>query len=135
MVGTSPDRIVEIHGTVDRGELSLHRGWQGPMEETLDSAPPCRRGGPRVPRAAGRLKSATISFGQNLVPEDLMVSQLAAAEADESRDSCDAWHPVAGLPGIVLKTARASSSSTPRTPFDDWASVVRRDQSATSSPR
>src|SRR6185436_19172649 len=53
--GSSPGRVIEIHGTIH--------------------AVKCLECG-------GMLKSATISFGENLVPEDLMRAQRAAAGAD-----------------------------------------------------
>jgi NAD-dependent deacetylase len=78
--GTSPDRIVEIHGTF-REVGCLDCGERGPMSDALDRVragevdPSCRRCG-------GILKSATISFGQSLVQEDLIRSNNAAQECD-----------------------------------------------------
>ena len=40
------------------------------------------RGGSALPHCGGILKSATISFGQALVPEDLLRAQMAASECD-----------------------------------------------------
>src|SRR5436853_1121727 len=74
--GTSPDIVIEIHGTVHEAKC-LACGWRGPMEETLarvragDDDPACLQCG-------GMLKSATISYGENLVPEYLMRTQRAA---------------------------------------------------------
>src|SRR6476660_2119812 len=73
--GTSPERIVEIHGTVHASKC-LSCGWRGSMDETLDRV----RAGEADPECllcGGILKSATISFGENLVPEDLMRAQIA----------------------------------------------------------
>jgi NAD-dependent deacetylase len=78
--GTSPDRIVEIHGTF-REVGCLECGERRPMSEALDRVrageddPSCRSCG-------GILKSATISFGQSLVQEDLIRSGNAAKECD-----------------------------------------------------
>ena len=78
--GTSPEIVIEIHGTVHEVKC-LACGWRGPMEETLarvragDDDPACLECG-------GMLKSATISFGENLVPADLERAQRAAAGAD-----------------------------------------------------
>ncbi len=78
--GHDPERIVEIHGTIREFEC-LACGERGPMGDALDRVrlgevdPPCLVCG-------GILKSATISFGQNLVPDDLERSFAAAAEAD-----------------------------------------------------
>ena len=67
--GQSPDRVIEIHGTVFSAEC-LGCGRRIPMREALDRVdagepdPPCAVCG-------GILKSATISFGQSLRPEVL----------------------------------------------------------------
>ena len=68
--GTDPDPVVEIHGTMREVEVPELRRARARWSETLDRVrageedPPCRTCG-------GILKSATISFGENLVPEDL----------------------------------------------------------------
>jgi NAD-dependent deacetylase len=127
--GTSPERIVEIHGTVHAAKC-LGCGWRGPMEETLDRV----RAGDDDPECllcGGILKSATISFGENLVPEDLMRAQLASAEADLflAAGTTLTVHPAAGLPEIALQNgARLVILNAQETPFDDWASAIRRDQ-------
>ena len=83
--GSSPELVVEIHGNV-REAKCMSCGWRGPMEETLDRVrageadPPCLECG-------GILKSATISFGENLVVEDLERAQAAAAAATSSSPS------------------------------------------------
>ena len=55
--------------------------WRGPMDETLDRV---RAGDPDpvCVDCGGMLKSATISFGENLVAADLDRAQRAAAGAD-----------------------------------------------------
>src|SRR5690606_36070949 len=74
--GNSPEKIVEIHGTM-REVVCMSCGERWPMEHALDRVqageedPDCRECG-------GILKSATISFGQALVPEDLMRAEAAA---------------------------------------------------------
>ena len=61
--------------------VCLSCGERAPMERALDRVrageddPPCRTCG-------GILKSATISFGQSLVPEDLERAFAAAEECD-----------------------------------------------------
>jgi len=78
--GSDPALVVEVHGTI-RDVLCLDCGDRAPMERALERVrageadPPCRSCG-------GILKSATISFGQNLVPEDLERAMIAAREAD-----------------------------------------------------
>jgi len=64
--GTSPDKVIEVHGTM-RKVMCMSCDWRGPMEPVLDRV----RGGeedPACERCGGVLKSATISFGQPLVP-------------------------------------------------------------------
>src|SRR3954462_1294716 len=78
--GSSAARVVGGHGTT-REVTCLSGGERAPMERALarvqagEEDPPCRTCG-------GILKSATISFGQNLVPEDLDWAQLAAEACD-----------------------------------------------------
>ena len=85
--GSDPDRIVEIHGTV-RDVVCLRCGDRQPAEPVHarvragEADPACtvaRAGGAPC---GGILKSATISFGQSLVPEDLYRAEHAAAACD-----------------------------------------------------
>ena len=78
--GSDPARVVEIHGTM-REVQCLTCGFRGPMQETLDRV----RAGevdPLCPVCGGILKSATISFGQDLVAADLDRSFRAAVACD-----------------------------------------------------
>ena len=78
--GSDPAKIVEIHGTL-REVVCMACDERAPMERALvrvragEDDPPCRTCG-------GILKSATISFGQGLVFDDLSRSQAAAEECD-----------------------------------------------------
>jgi NAD-dependent deacetylase len=78
--GSDPAKVVEVHGTV-RDVMCLDCGDRAPMQAALDRVaageadPPCRHCG-------GILKSATISFGQNLVVEDLERAMAAARATD-----------------------------------------------------
>lgn len=80
--GASPERIVEIHGTL-REVVCMAPGcnYAVPMQEALNRVrlgeddPPC-------PTCGGILKSATISFGQDLVYDDLVRAQAAAETCD-----------------------------------------------------
>ena len=78
--GVDPDKVVEVHGTVHRWAcLSCDAG--GPMPEAIERVrngeedPPC-------PDCGGIIKSATISFGQNLVPEVIAKAEDVAIAAD-----------------------------------------------------
>lgn len=126
--GTSDDILVEIHGTM-RDVVCMSCGERAPMERALqrvrdgEEDPPCRTCG-------GILKSATISFGQQLVSEDVARAQRAAA-------SCDLFlaigtslivYPVAHLPQIALDSgARLVILNGEPTPFDGVASAVLRE--------
>jgi NAD-dependent deacetylase len=78
--GSSPDLIIEIHGTL-REVVCMQCGDRNPMQVALDRVqageedPPCEKCG-------GILKSATISFGQGLVADDLARAEDAANECD-----------------------------------------------------
>ncbi|MGD8897964.1 MAG: Sir2 family NAD-dependent protein deacetylase [Acidobacteriota bacterium] len=95
--GTSPERLVEIHGTGGEVEcLSCHaRSEPGPH---MDSFAETRRP-PRCP-CGGLLKPATISFGQGLRAEDLARAARAAEACDLviSLGSTLSVHPAASFP-------------------------------------
>lgn len=78
--GSDPDRIVEVHGNV-REVVCMSCDYAAPMQTALDRV---RQGDadPACPVCGGILKSATISFGQNLVAEDIERSNMAAATCD-----------------------------------------------------
>jgi len=127
--GSSPERIVEIHGNV-REVKCLSCDWRGPMGPTLDRV----RAGDSDPRCGdcgGILKSATISFGENLVPDDLQRSQQAAARADVflALGTSLTVYPAAALPEFALANrARLIIVNAQTTPFDGHAAAVSRDQ-------
>ena len=79
--GSDPARIVEIHGT-GREVVCLHCGDRQPAEPVHervragDEDPACLAQGPDGAACGGILKSATISFGQSLVPGDLMRAEV-----------------------------------------------------------
>lgn len=78
--GSDPQLVVEVHGTMRRAVCwTCDARW--PMEVFLDRV----RAGeidPGCPDCGGIVKSATISFGQNLVEADLRRAMEAAAEGD-----------------------------------------------------
>jgi len=127
--GQSDDIVVEIHGNV-REAKCMTCGWRGPMAETLDRV----RAGEEDPRCLecdGILKSATISFGENLVAEDLERAQLAASDATVflALGTSLGVYPAAALPEIALRAgARLVIFNGEETPFDSLADAVLRDQ-------
>ena len=127
--GSSREIVIEIHGTVHDVKC-LQCGWRGPMEETLarvragDDDPVCLECG-------GMLKSATISFGENLVPEDLMRAQRAADGADVflAVGTSLGVYPAAALPEHALRAgASLAVLNAEPTPFDGVADFVFRDR-------
>jgi NAD-dependent deacetylase len=80
VAGSAPERVVEVHGTT-REVVCLACGERAAMERALarvragEEDPPCRTCG-------GILKSATISFGQSLVPDDLRRAERASRNCD-----------------------------------------------------
>ena len=78
--GNDPDKVIEVHGTV-RYTRCLSCGDRRPMPETLDRV----RAGEADPACevcGGILKSDTISFGQQLIPEVIDRALAVAAECD-----------------------------------------------------
>jgi NAD-dependent deacetylase len=127
--GQSPEIIVEIHGNV-REAKCMACGWRGPMNETLDRV---RAGDldPACLECGGILKSATISFGENLVAQDLERAQLAATRADVflALGTSLGVYPAAALPEIAHRAgARLVIVNEEPTPFDAVADAVLRDR-------
>jgi NAD-dependent deacetylase len=125
LAGSSDAVMVEIHGTM-REVVCMNCGERAPMERALERVrageedPPCRTCG-------GILKSAIISFGQSLVPEDLERAQLAAAGADVllAIGTSLGVYPAAYMPAITLRAGgRLVIINAEPTPFDKEADAV-----------
>ena len=125
IAGSSPDRVVEIHGTVHRWEC-VDCGARGPMDEALERV----RAGEPDPSCllcGGIVKSATIMFGQSLVAADLMRAEIAATEADVllAVGTSLSVYPIAAMVPIALEAGRAVVIvNAQTTPFDPQATVV-----------
>ena len=125
--GTSPERIIEIHGTV-RDFACLDCTDRGPIEVVLERV----RDGDEDPHCnscGGLLKSATISFGQALVASDLERAQLAAANSDLflAIGTSLTVYPVAALPEIAIQCgARLVILNAQETPYDRAAAAILR---------
>jgi NAD-dependent deacetylase len=123
--GSSPDKTIEIHGTV-HGAKCLQCGWRGPMSETLQRVEAGEED-PECLVCGGMLKSATISFGENLVPEDLERAHRAAQRADLflALGTSLGVYPAAGLPEVALSNgARLVIGNAQPTPFDQYAAAT-----------
>jgi NAD-dependent deacetylase len=134
--GHSPERVIEIHGTT-REVVCLDCGERAPMERALarveagEEDPPCRSCG-------GILKSATISFGQALVREDLRRAEQAARRCDLllAVGSTLSVFPVAGVvPAAREAGARVVIVNAEATAMDDLADAILRGPISTLLPR
>ena len=123
--GNDPTKVVELHGTM-RHVMCMACGERAPMERALDRVrageedPPCRTCG-------GILKSATISFGQNLVPDDLERAERAVNQCDLilAVGSSLTVYPAAGLVPLARSAgARIVIVNAEPTPYDDIADAV-----------
>jgi NAD-dependent deacetylase len=125
LAGTSAERVIEVHGTM-RKVVCMSCGWRGPMQETLERV---RRGeeDPACTLCGGILKSATISFGQALVPEVIEQAMRVAAEADVmlAIGTTLQVYPVAGaVPLAKSAGARVVIVNAQPTALDDLADAM-----------
>ena len=123
--GNSPDKVIEVHGTV-REYVCMSCGARGPMPVVLDRVrageedPPCLDCG-------GILKSATISFGQQLVPEVIDRAMQAAGEADlllAIGSTLQVYPVAAAVPRAKAAGARIVIVNAEPTHFDEVADAV-----------
>src|SRR3954447_1021921 len=136
MAGNAPEKIIEVHGTV-RKVVCMSCAMTAPMQEALDRVragepdPSCRDCG-------GILKSATISFGQALVPEVIARAMHAAAEADLflSVGTSLQVYPIAGAVEVAQAAGgRIVIINAESTPFDELADAVFREPIGTVLPQ
>jgi len=134
--GSDPARIVQIHGTM-REVVCLSCNERAPMERALarvragEADPACRSCG-------GILKSATISFGQALVREDLERAQRGAERCDLllAVGTTLAVFPIAGVVPVAKEAgARVVILNAEPTAMDDLADVVLRGSIGQVLPR
>ena len=125
VAGNSAEKVIEVHGSMRRF-MCWGCGMRGPMQRVLERVrageadPACRDCG-------GILKSDTISFGQQLVPEVIDQAMRAAGEADVflAVGSTLQVYPVAGAVDIARGAgARIIIVNAQPTPFDDVADAV-----------
>lgn len=136
MAGSSPEKVIEVHGTV-RKVVCMQCGMTAPMQRALDRVrageddPPCRDCG-------GILKSATISFGQQLVPQVIDAAMRAAREADLflAIGTSLQVYPIAGAVELASRArARIVILNAQETPFDAIADAVFREPIGSILPR
>jgi NAD-dependent deacetylase len=128
MAGNSPAKVIEVHGTM-RKVVCMSCSMTAPMQKALERVrageedPPCRACG-------GILKSATISFGQALVPEVIDGAMRAAREADLffAIGTSLQVYPIAGVVPLAREAgAKIVVLNAEPTPFDDIADAVFRE--------
>jgi NAD-dependent deacetylase len=135
VAGNSPRLVIEVHGSMRRF-MCWGCGMRGPMQKVLDRVrageedPPCRDCG-------GILKSDTISFGQQLVPEVIDRAMQAAGEADLfiAIGTTLQVYPIAG----AFDLARSAGAKTvivnaEPTPYDSMADAVLRESISAALP-
>lgn len=127
LAGNSRDKVIEVHGTM-RDVMCMACDWRGPMGPVLDRVrageadPPCDQCG-------GILKSATISFGQALVPAVIDRAMRAAEEAElllAVGSSLQVFPAAHVVPMAKASGARVVIINAEPTPFDEVADAVLR---------
>ena len=133
--GTSAEILIEIHGAL-ADVVCMNCGERGPMELALnrvragEADPPCRGCG-------GILKSATISFGQSLVHEDLerAMNEAQASDVFLAVGTSLGVYPAAYLPNRALAAGgRLVVFNQEPTPYDARADAVIREPLGRSLP-
>jgi len=124
--GSDPNRIVEVHGTA-REVVCLSCEYRDPMQVVLDRV---RQGedDPSCLHCGGILKSATISFGQNLVEDDISRAFDAAVDCDLmlAVGTTLAVYPIARVVPLAKQTAPVVILNGEPTEMDGLADVVVR---------
>jgi NAD-dependent deacetylase len=122
VAGNSRQRVFEVHGNLHQA-VCMSCGGKGPMQPVLERV----RAGEADPRCrdcGGILKSDTISFGQQLVPEVIEGALRAAREADLllSVGTSLRVFPIANAVPIAREAgARIVIMNAEATQFDDIA--------------
>lgn len=134
--GSAPERVIEIHGTI-RQVVCMACGDRNPMKMALERVQAGEQD-PQCTHCGGILKSATISFGQSLVTEDLMRAERAARDCDLmlAVGTSLSVFPIAG----VVPVAKQSGASVviingEPTDMDALADVVLRGNITELLPR
>jgi len=131
--GLNPERIVEIHGNANE-HLCISCGARGPMSDAVarveagDPDPHCEILVDGT-QCGGIIKSATISFGQSLVVEDLERAESAAERCDllVAIGSTLSVYPAAGVVPIAKDAGAAVIIiNGSETALDSLADVIIR---------
>ena len=128
IAGNSPDKVIEVHGTMRR-VMCWDCGMRAPMQKALERV----RAGEEDPKCracSGILKSDTISFGQQLVPEVIDRAMQVSGEGDVfiAVGTTLQVYPVAGTVEVARDSgARIIIVNAQPTAFDDVADAVFAD--------
>jgi NAD-dependent deacetylase len=123
--GSSPEIIVEIHGTV-RDVVCVSCGERAPMERAIERVrageedPACRSCG-------GILKSAAIFFGEGLVERDMRRAEIAAHRCDLllALGTTLSVYPIAGIVPVAKRAgARLVIVNAEPTEMDELADAI-----------
>lgn len=137
--------VVELHGTsaramcigaAPRAGTPDGCGFTAAMDEALARVA-AGEPDPACPDCGGLLKSATVSFGQNLLPGVLDEAQAVVTAADTvlALGSTLRVQPAAALPARAVRAgARLAIVNREPTPLDDLADVVVRGDVAEQLP-
>jgi NAD-dependent deacetylase len=134
--GLERAKVIELHGTIHETEC-LGCGARGPMGETLERV----RAGEADPAClgcGGMLKSATISFGQqmNLATLTAAAEAAAACRTFIAVGTSLTVHPAAGLVAVAAKRgAKIVIVNDAETPYDPIADEVIREPIGQVLPR
>jgi NAD-dependent protein deacetylase/lipoamidase len=134
--GTDPALVIEVHGTA-HWTICWSCRDRRPMPEALERV----RGGdedPACARCGGILKSDTISFGQQLVPEVIDAAFAAAGRCDVllAVGSTLSVYPAAGVvPAAKRAGAQVVILNAEPTAMDDHADAIVRAPIGTVLPR
>jgi NAD-dependent deacetylase len=125
MSGIPSELVIEVHGTMRR-VMCMGCGMRAPMQKALERV----RAGEEDPKCrdcSGILKSDTISFGQQLVPQVIDRAMRVAGEGDLflSVGTSLQVYPVAGAVEIARDAgAKIVIVNAQPTPFDEVADAV-----------
>ncbi|MER3396210.1 MAG: NAD-dependent deacetylase [Acidimicrobiia bacterium] len=134
--GSTPEKIYEIHGTMKQVKcLDCGRRW--PTEVILERVTKGQED-PSCTSCGGILKTATISFGEQLESHTLDKCQEAAVRSDVFlvAGSSLVVYPAAALPQIARDTgAKLLIFNLEETPLDSEADLVFRGKTGELLPR
>jgi NAD-dependent deacetylase len=122
--GVSKELVIEVHGNLHKA-VCLSCGWRGPMQDVLDRV----RSGEEDPACRtcdGILKSDTISFGQQLVPQVIERAMRVAEETDcllAVGSTLQVYPVAAAVPSAKAAGASVVILNAEQTQFDDMADV------------